>query len=266
MTPASIPFAKTEAYGNDFLIVPQEHATDAPAALAIAMCDRLRGLGADGLILFGGDNERFVMTLYNSDGSSAEISGNGLRCLGAYLTHTGLAAEPEIEVDTGAGRLSLTALERDGTRFRFRADMGAPRDVVLQTELVVEQTKLSVTTLSMGNPHCVVFADPTAIGRLGPILEGHAHFPNGTNVELVEVLNRHAIRMVVWERGAGETASSGTGSSAAAVAAIVNGRVESPVEVHCPGGTLEVQWVEGESVLLTGDAVVVAEGNYWRQR
>jgi len=260
-----IPFAKTEAHGNDFLIVSEEYATDAPSALAIAMCDRLRGIGADGLILYHGKNARFTMTLFNSDGSSAEISGNGLRCLAAYLSHAGLATGSDIEVETGAGLLKLSALERKGTTFRFRADMGPPRNIETGVEIHVEKTTIIVTTLSMGNPHCVVFAEREALRELGPALERHPHFPDGTNVELVEVVDRQTIRMAIWERGAGETASSGTGSSASAVASIVNSHVESPVEVHCPGGTLEVEWAEGASVFLTGDAVVVAEGNYWRQ-
>ena len=112
MTPVPIPFAKTEAHGNDFLVVSEEHATDAPSELAIAMCDRLRGIGADGLILYRRENGRFVMTLFNSDGSSAEISGNGLRCLAAYLTYSDLVTGSEIEVETGAGLLKLSALGR----------------------------------------------------------------------------------------------------------------------------------------------------------
>jgi len=260
-----IPFAKTEAHGNDFLVVAEEQATDAPSALAIAMCDRLRGIGADGLILYHRNNDRFVMTLFNSDGSSAEISGNGLRCLAAYVIHAGLATGSEIEVETGAGLLKLSALERKGKTFRFRADMGPPRDIDTGVEIEVGKRTIVVTTLSLGNPHCVVFAEREALRELGPILESHPHFPDKTNVELVEVVDRHTIRMAIWERGAGETASSGTGSASASVASIVNAHVESPVEVHCPGGTLEVEWTEGASVFLTGDAVVVAEGNYWRQ-
>ncbi len=266
-----IPFAKTEAHGNDFLVVAEEHATQTPSALAIAMCDRLRGIGADGLILYRGENDRFVMTLFNSDGSSAEISGNGLRCLAAYLTYSGLATGSEIEVETGAGLMKLRALERKGTTFRFRADMGPPRDIEtgvkidIDIDIDIGKRTITVTTLSMGNPHCVVFTERDALRELGPILESHPHFPDRTNVELVDVVDRHTIRMAIWERGAGETASSGTGSSASAVASIVNAHVESPVAVHCPGGTLEVEWTEGRSVFLTGDAVVVAEGNYWRQ-
>ncbi len=241
MTPVlPIPFAKTEAHGNDFLIVSEEHATDAPSELTIAMCDRLRGIGADGLIVYRAANDHLVMTLFNRDGSSAEISGNGARCLAAYLTHAGLVSGPEIEIETGV-------------------------EIDMAIAIVIGEPTILATTLSMGNPHCVVFTAREALAKVGPLLESHAHFPDRTNVELVEVVDRHTIRIAIWERGAGETASSGTGSSASAVAAIVNSHVESPVAVHCPGGALEVEWTEGESVFLTGDAVVVAEGNYWRR-
>lgn len=260
-----IQFAKTEAHGNDFLIVAERDATGDRRELAIRMCDRLRGVGADGLILYRRENERFVMTLYNSDGSSAEISGNGLRCLAAYLTHAKLAPGSELEVETGAGLLTVTALGASGTTFRFRADMGPPREIATGVSIDVGKCAVTATTLSMGNPHCVVFTDRSSLAELGSILESHPHFPNRTNVELVEVVDRHIIRMVIWERGAGETASSGTGSSASAVASIVNAHVESPVEVHCRGGTLVVEWSEGGNVFLTGDATVVAEGSYWRQ-
>lgn len=265
MTFTPIPFAKADAHGNDFLIVSEEDASTAPAELAVAMCERLRGIGADGLILYRLESERFVMTLFNSDGSSAEISGNGLRCLAAYLVHSGQVTGSDIEVETGAGLVKLSALGREGTTFRFRADMGPPRDIDTGVSIDLGGREVTATTLSMGNPHCVVFADVEALPELGPILGRHSRFPEGTNVELVKVLDRHTIRMAIWERGVGRTASSGTGSSASAVASIVNNHVESPVAVHCPGGILDVEWAEGESVFLTGDAEVVADGNFWRQ-
>ncbi|TDI37714.1 MAG: diaminopimelate epimerase [Acidobacteria bacterium] len=262
-----LPFAKIEAHGNDFIVVSDKNVREGAPDLARAMCDRLRGVGGDGLILFRADGARFVMTIINSDGSPAEISGNGLRCLGAYLSHVGLATGPEIEVSTGAGLLKLTALGRNGTMFRFRADMGPPREIAVGIELSVGDETVVVTTLSMGNPHCVVFTERSRLREIGPILESHRNFSDKTNVELVEPIDRRAIHMAIWERGAGETASSGTGSAAAAVASIINEHVESPVQVHCPGGMIEVAWTEGESVIVTGDASVVAEGHYfidWR--
>ena len=262
-----LAFAKTEAHGNDFIVVPEKSVREAAPDLARAMCDRLRGVGADGLILFRADGERFVMRIINCDGSPAEISGNGLRCLGAYLSHAGLATGPEIEVLTGAGLLTLTSLGQNHTTYRFRADMGPPREILTGVQLAVGEETFVATTLSMGNPHCVVFAERSRLRDIGPILESHRNFPDKTNVELVEPLDGRAIHMAIWERGAGETASSGTGSAAAAVASIVNELVESPVQVHCPGGMIDVAWKQGESVTITGDASVVAEGHYfidWR--
>ena len=263
-----VHFVKTEAHGNDFLLVAESDVDrEARESLARAICDRLRGVGADGLILYRGAEGDFSMTLYNSDGSPAEISGNGLRCLAAYLVYRGLATCDNLEVSTGAGRLSLSLLEREDPRFRFRANMGAPRHLARET-LVIDSESLEGTTLSLGNPHCVVFLrsfDVAELRRVGPRLESHTRFPRKTNVELVEVLSPSDIRMGIWERGVGETASSGTGSSASAVASIWNGLAKSPVRVHCPGGIMTVAWEEGGDVFLTGDASIVAEGDYFFQ-
>jgi len=263
-----IPFAKTEAHGNDFLLVAESDVEpESRERVARAICDRLRGVGADGLILYRGpegDFGDFAMTLYNSDGSLAEISGNGLRCLAAYLVHRGLATRDPVEISTGAGRLSLSLLDREDFRFRFRTNMGAPRDLTTET-LVAEGESFETTTLSLGNPHCVLFRsgfDVAELRRIGPRLESHPRFPRKTNVELVEVLSPSDIRMGIWERGVGETASSGTGSSASAVASIWNGLAKSPVRVHCPGGVMTVSWEQGGDVFLEGDASIVAEGSY----
>jgi diaminopimelate epimerase len=258
-----IAFAKTEAHGNDFLLVAEEEISrDSREALARAICDRLRGVGADGLILYRAAGGEFSMSLYNRDGSPAEISGNGLRCLAAYVVYRGLARGDSLEVATGAGRLSLSLLERAGTRFRFRANTGAPRDITKEI-LRADGESHEATLLSLGNPHAVLFRDLAGLGTIGPRIESHSRFPQKTNVELVEVLSASDIRMGVWERGAGETASSGTGSSAAAVAAIWNGLARSPVQVRCPGGVMTVEWEKGKDVFLTGEASVVAEGTYF---
>jgi diaminopimelate epimerase len=259
-----VPFAKTEAHGNDFLLIEEGRVEpDARAGLARAICDRLRGVGADGLILYRGGEDDFSMTLHNRDGSPAEISGNGLRCLAAYLVYRGVARRETVAVSTEAGKLSLALLERVGTRFRFRANMGKPREMAKET-LAAGADSFAATTLSLGNPHCVLFRSAFRmedLRRIGPVLESHPRFPHKTNVELVEVVSPADIRMAIWERGVGETASSGTGSSASAVAAIWNGLAGSPLRVHCPGGVMTVEW-EGAEVFLTGEAAVVAEGDY----
>lgn len=261
-----VPFAKTEAHGNDFLLVAESEASrDMREPLALAICDRLRGVGADGLIFYRGVEGDFSMTLLNSDGSPAEISGNGLRCLAAYLVYRGLATRDSLEVSTGAGRLSLSLLDRKNSRFRFRANMGRPRELARET-LRIDGESLEATTLSLGNPHAVLFRpsfEVAELRRIGPRIEVHPRFPQKTNVEIVEILSPSDIRMGIWERGVGETASSGTGSSASAVAAIWNDRAKTPVRVHCPGGTMTVEWQEGGDVFLTGEAAIVAEGTYF---
>jgi diaminopimelate epimerase len=266
MSSSPVPFVKTEAHGNDFLLVAE---SDVPREmrepLARSICDRLRGVGADGLILYRGVEGEFAMTLYNSDGSPSEISGNGLRCLAAYLVYRGIATRDPLEVSTGAGRLSLSLLEREDPRFRFRANMGRPRALARET-LAVDGESFEVTTLSLGNPHSVLFPrsfDAAELRRVGPRLEVHPRFPEKTNVEMVEILSPFDIRMAIWERGVGETASSGTGSSASAVASIWNGLAKSPVRVHCPGGVMTVEWEEGGDVFLMGEAAIVAEGTYF---
>jgi diaminopimelate epimerase len=271
----SVPFVKSEACGNDFLLVSDEYVPLARSAegarLAAAICHRLRGVGADGLIVWRKDwakDPDFAMTLYNSDGSAAEISGNGLRCLGAVLVDWSLVQGPQFVVTTDAGRTTLALVSREGNRFSFRANLGRPRIGPNPREtLRLEGESFEATILSMGNPHCVLFTetfDPSELRRIGPRLESHPRFPEKTNVELVEILSRTEVRMGIWERGVGETASSGTGSAATAVASIVKGLVRSPVDVHCPGGTIGVEWSGPEAdVFITGEAVVVAEGMYW---
>lgn len=278
----SMKFVKTEALGNDFILMeesalpPAEH----PAALARRICHRLRGVGADGLILFRVDeSSSATMSLYNPDGSKAEISGNGLRCLGAYLLYSGRVERDPLRIDTVAGSRLLETISKNGPRFVFRSSLGVPRlgsadvpfdleppsEPVVGAPLSVAGRTFPVTVLSMGNPQCVVLVDRLDMGELrsfGPGIEHHPLFPERTNVEFVEVVNRERIKIGIWERGAGATAASGTGSAAAVVAARLSDRVDEKVVVECPGGSLEVEWRFGEEVHVTGEAVVVAEGRY----
>ena len=276
----AVKFAKTHALGNDFLIVDREElpAPKVWPAVAQAMCDRRRGIGADGLVVFEEEEgEPFSMTLLNQDGSHAEISGNGLRCLGAYLRLSGLAKDDTIVVETGSGTRSLEFIEATGSRVIFKAGMGAPRlasdeipfqidppqEPVVGVPLEVAGRTLEVTAVSMGNPHCVVFVerlDRDFMLELGPLIEEHVRFPRKTNAEFVSVRNRSEIAMRIWERGAGETEASGTGSAAAAVASMLNGKADDRVTVECPGGKLEVLWENRQEVYVTGEAVLVAEG------
>jgi diaminopimelate epimerase len=209
------------------------------------------------------------MRLYNADGSPSELSGNGLRCLAALVMHTrqrqhGQTPLTTVAVDTDAGWKRLTLVARAGGRYTFRAAMGQPANVRVEN-LDVAGEALTVTTLGMGNPQCVVLVDelPDAarFHRLGPALATHARFTAGTNVEFAKVEAANQVRILIWERGVGPTHASGTGACAAAVTAIAHGGADRDVDVIAPGGTQRVEWRE-DGVYLTGWAEVVFEGHW----
>lgn len=261
-------FTKAHAYGNDFLYVRSEDVAGAALdLLARELCSRHTGIGADGLIVYEHTGRDASMQLLNADGSRAEVSGNGVRGLGALLLQDDLRAEATITVRTDAGGRELTRMGREGTRQIFRGSMGAPRDVrkVLPMEVAGESVQLIV--LNMGNPQCVVLGplpDERRFVRLGAALERHDLFPEGTNIEFADVEAPDRIRILIWERGVGPTASSGTGSCAALVAAASFGGAARDAEVMAPGGAQRVEW-RPESVYLTGWAEVLAHGEWVRQ-
>lgn len=258
---------KAHAYGNDFLFAPLEAARRAGTGLSEltrAMCHRHQGIGADGLILYELRDTGAAMTLLNADGSPSELSGNGLRCLAALIAREQqLSPGGSVVVETGAGRKTLELLSADRTRYTFRAALGVPTDLREVTIPVLGES-VRATTLGMGNPQCVVLGElPSAdrFNRLGPALATHAMFPAGTNVEFAQVESPDTIRIVIWERGVGPTTSSGTGSSASAVAAAAHGGAARDVQVIAPGGTQRVEWCE-DGVYLTGWAELVFEGRW----
>lgn len=277
-----LEFHKFHAVGNDFLIVDSRHLspTDPLERLARRLCDRHLGIGADGMIVWAradSPEADVQMRLFNSDGSEAEISGNGVRCLGAYLSFVEEWTADDLKVATRAGVKTLHLLEREGPRFRFLAEMGRPRlasaDIpmalqpplpeVVNYPLDVGDRVVRVTACSMGNPHCVVFCDDLEaldIRQLGPVIEGHPLFPARTNVEFVRVLDRRLIALRMWERGAGETLSSGTGASAALVAAVLSGLTERQVRVRTAVGEMEATWREDDVITVTGTAEAVCRG------
>ena len=253
---------KAHAYGNDFLILPEREVppgVDRPA-LARTLCDRHRGVGADGLMFVRPTEEGAVSKLFNADGSTAEVSGNGVRCLAAWLARDrSLTVGARITVETDAGPKRLTLLDASGCRFEFRADMGPPSGVREET-LAVDRSPLKVVVLSVGNPQCVVLGAATEdrLQTLGRVLAVHPFFPEGTNVELAEVESPSRVRILIWERGVGPTESSGTGTCAAAVAAATFGGAHRVLEVIAPGGAQRVEWTD-ETIWLTGWAEIVAE-------
>ena len=261
-----IPFTKAHGAKNDFLLTweadaPEEGRREA----ARALCDRHTGVGADGWIVVApaGDAEaEGSIRLYNSDGGTAEISGNGTRCAAGFLVRNGLAAGV-VRVRTGAGIKTLRLLERSGRAFVFEMDMGRPEIAAARFFLPLGGGPLDVTLIGMGNPQCAVPVTTFDFDwrGLGAEIESHPHFPNRTNVSFVRATGEHAIDVRFWERGAGETMSSGTGSAGAAVAAVTRGMAKSPVSVQTPGGTLNLRW--DTNIYLTGPAEIVAEGQFF---
>jgi diaminopimelate epimerase len=251
-----------DAHGNDFLLVNEAEVPSGinRASLARRLCVRSPGPGADGLIVFTPGAQSTRMQLRNADGSYSEVSGNGVRCLGALIAEqANLQAGAEITVETDAGAKTLTLLEREGRRFRFRTAMGAPSGI-RRLMLDVNGEAVDVATLSVGNPQCIVLDhyDEASLQRLGGAIAVHPHFPEGTNVELLRVDAPGKLSILIWERGVGPTASSGTGTCAAAVAAACFCGALRDVEVTAPGGSQRVEWKD-DGLWLTGWAELKSE-------
>ncbi|HEV2687723.1 MAG TPA: diaminopimelate epimerase [Bryobacteraceae bacterium] len=258
----TIPFTKAHGAGNDFLL---SWAEQVPAGdlsgMARAICNRHTGIGADGWILVRDTTIR----LFNADGSEAEISGNGTRCAAALLIDSG-RADGEVTITTGAGPKHLSLLERRGRHFVFEMNMGRPivQEHEVRCRIPLRNGPREVTILDVGNPQCAVFVDqiPDDWKTLGAEIEGHPHFPKRTNVSFVRVVDPHTIEVRFYERGAGATLSSGTGSTGAAVAAILRKLASSPVRVLTEAGeALQLRW--DDSVYLTGPAEIVGTGEFF---
>lgn len=258
-----IPFTKAHGARNDFLLT---WAADAPAgdraALARAICDRHTGVGADGWILISpadGTSDGAI-ELYNSDGSTAELSGNGTRCAAAFLLRHGLQSDT-VRIRTGAGLKTLRLLKQDGQLFEFEMEMGIPEVRAVRFALPLSTGPRDVTLVWVGNPQCAVPVENFDFDwrRMGAEIESHGHFPNRTNVSFVKPAGEHAIEVRFYERGAGETMSSGTGSTGAVAAAMARGIAAAPMEVRTPAGPLHARTKDG-AILLTGPAGIVAEG------
>lgn len=280
-------FAKLQGYGNDYLVFEAGELVGVASLgeFARRVCDRHYGAGGDGIAVVArldeGAGADFSLRIFNPDGGEAAMSGNGSRCAAAYLHYAGRWTERELRFQTRAGVKRYVLREREGaTSFRFEAEIGRPRfesaSIPMLTKEPLAEVRgypvelpdggtVCVTALQMCNPNCCVLTDDLERldwRRIGSFIEPHALFPERTNVEFVRVVDRRNIEARVWERGVGETLSSGTGACAAAVAAMVNGLADRHVRVSMPGGLLEVLWREEDSeVLLTGTAEVVYTGD-----
>ncbi|HYW48086.1 MAG TPA: diaminopimelate epimerase [Bryobacteraceae bacterium] len=261
-----IPFTKAHGAKNDFLLTWQSDAPDGDLAeTARAICDRHTGAGADGWMLVAppADAEaEGTIQLYNSDGSAAEISGNGTRCAAAFLIRHGYAAGV-VRVRTGAGIKTLRLLKRGGLSFEFEMNMGRPEITAERFPLPLAAGVRDVTLVWVGNPQCAVPVENFDFDwrAMGAEIESHPHFPKRTNVSFIKAVDEHTIEARFYERGAGETMSSGTGSTGAAAAAVARGMARSPVRVMTPAGPIDLR-LDVEAY-LTGPAEIVAEGTFF---
>jgi diaminopimelate epimerase len=257
-----IPFTKASACGNDFLIVEAANLSGDLTELTRRLCDRHNGVGADGVEWVYPDVEADVrVRLINADGSEAEISGNGTRCVAAEICSRDTERK-EVIVRTAAGLKHCQLLGGQEPTFEFEADMGVPE---IGGELRIETPSVEAigTKVSMGNPHFVLFVEhfKAAWQSQAVVIGAQPEFPDGTNVEYVVINDKQEIEIRLFERGVGETRSSGTGSCAAAVAAISSGRVTSPVTVVAPGGSQTVRWEN--HVYLRGPATLICRGEFF---
>ena len=273
-----IPFFKFQALGSDYLVLDPTLATfEMTPRFAQALCDRRLGIGSDGILLgplpVPDDPQTFGMRIFNPDGSEAEKSGDGLRIFARYLLGAGHAKDT-CRIHTAAGDAEVRFLAQDGSL--VQVDMGKPSfragDIpfmgiashleVLETPLFLPSGPITITALSLGNPHCVLFpgeVSPANARRLGAQIEKHPEFPERVNVQLVEVVDRRRIRIEIWERGAGYTPASGS-SAAAAAACRRLGLVEDHVTVQMPGGSLDIEFAAEGRILMTGPVQPVFKG------
>ena len=277
-----LEFVKMEGLGNDFIILDDRkkeiRAYENYSALAKRLCSRHFGIGADGIILILESCDHDIkFRIYNSDGSQAQMCGNGMRCFARYLYENKMAAKKILRVDTKAGTVIPEVITDDNDQVRsVKVDMGEPvllcKDIpfksrnknAVEESLTAGGTVYRVTAVSMGNPHAVIFVDDVErvdINKTGPLIETHERFPEKTNVEFIEVVNDRELKMKVWERGAGITLACGTGACASLVAASLTGRSARKAIVHLDGGDLDICWDrETNHIFKTGPATLVFEG------
>jgi diaminopimelate epimerase len=281
-------FTKVQGSGNDFVLLEAGEPRRDWSRLAVAMCDRHFGIGADGLLLVLSSNKAdFKMRMFDPDGSEAEACGNGLRCLVKYVLEKGLFSKnaSQMQVETMAGIRKVKLEGAGGKTAAIEVSMGEPKftagDIPLVIEpggelvdikkmlgypLTIENTNLLLNLVSMGNPHAVYFwqrpVSEFPLSRLGPKVENLPVFPNRVNFEVAHVVSRQKIEARVWERGAGETLACGSGACAIAVAAHLHGHIDNKVDIKLPGGVLGVEWDGAGEVYLSGPAEIVFIGEW----
>ncbi|MBX3412711.1 MAG: diaminopimelate epimerase [Pirellulales bacterium] len=273
-------FTKMHGAGNDYVYVNcfEEPVPEDPAHTARLIADRHFGVGGDGLVLIcPSDKADARMRMFNADGSEAEMCGNAIRCVGKYLFDHGLCDKQRLQIETGRGILTLDLEVVDGLVERARVDMGEPilkssdvpttlaGDPPVNATLDLGDRQLTVTCVSMGNPHCITYVDKLSdewVYQVGPRVEHAPQFPRRVNAEFIEILSPDEVRMRVWERGSGETLACGTGAAAVCVAGVLAGKTNRKIIVHLLGGDLELEWAEDNHVYKTGPATEVFSGEW----
>ena len=273
-----IKFTKMQGLGNDYVYMDAIHQKiENESSLAQFVSNRHFGIGSDGLILIcKSDVADFKMRMFNSDGSEAEMCGNGIRCVGKFVYDKGLTDKTTVTIETLAGIKTLELNTKDGKVETVKVDMGEPiltpkeipvisdEEPVKNLMLEAEERKFKFTCVSMGNPHAITEVEDTEkfdVEKYGKVLEIDKTFPNKTNVEFIQIVDKNHVKMRVWERGAGETLACGTGACATAVACYLNGKTDRNVEVELLGGKLYIEWnEENNHIYMTGPAVTVFEG------
>ena len=271
----TLQFTKMHGLGNDFVVIDcrDKAVSDRMSEvgeLSKRLCHRRFGIGADQMLLiYPSGTADFRMRIFNPDGSEVEMCGNGIRCFAKYIWDRKISSSDALSVETAAG---IIRPQRSGDM--VKVDMGEPvtegrlvpvnlDGIVRGFPLKIEDREFKITCVSMGNPHAVIFVDEVdnfEVGRYGPVIETHALFPKRTNVEFIQVLGPERLKMRVWERGAGETMACGTGASAAAVAANLNGLAGRKVTIALLGGELRIEWAANNHIYMTGPAEEVFEG------
>ena len=278
-----IKFTKMHGLGNDYVYIDAiNQKIENESSLAKFVSNRHFGIGSDGLILIcKSEIADFKMRMFNSDGSEAEMCGNGIRCVGKFVYDKGLTNETTVKIETLAGIKTLILNTKDGKVETARVDMGEPileaekipvistEKPVKNLELEAENKKFKFTCVSMGNPHAITIVENTKefdVEKYGKVLEIDKAFPKKANIEFAQIIDRQNINMRVWERGAGETLACGTGACATAVACNLNGLTDRKVNIELLGGTLNIEWNETDNhIYMTGPAVTVFDGELYEE-
>jgi len=278
-----IKFTKMHGLGNDYVYIDAiNQKIENESSLAKFVSNRHFGIGSDGLILIcKSEIADFKMRMFNSDGSEAEMCGNGIRCVGKFVYDKGLTNKTTVKIETLAGIKTLILNTKDGKVETARVDMGEPileaekipvistEKPVKNLELEAENKKFKFTCVSMGNPHAITIVENTKefdVEKYGKVLEIDKAFPKKANIEFAQIIDRQNINMRVWERGAGETLACGTGACATVVACNLNGLTDRKVNIELLGGTLNIEWNEIDNhVYMTGPAVTVFDGELYEE-